>query len=217
MRRVTTIDHLVLATPDVAETAAFITAATGVTPSVGGPHIGLGTRNVLAALGGDRYLEVVGPDDEQPEPAQPRPFRVDDLAQAALVTWCARSDDLAGVVAGAAAADVRYTDPSPMQRQAPHGLLSWALAFPTFSTCGGAIPFIIDWGATPHPASSSAQGLTLASFLTHRTEPAIDESYRAIGLEEQPTRADGPGPSLTAGIAGPSGVMTLSSDGIEAR
>src|SRR6476660_4946459 len=66
-----TLDHLVYATPDVEESVRYVAGLTGVWPVEGGRHVGGGTRNYLLGLGGLRYLEIVGPDREQPEPARP--------------------------------------------------------------------------------------------------------------------------------------------------
>ena len=65
------IDHLVLATPDVEATAHDIRRGWGITVIAGGIHTGRGTRNGLAGLANGSYLEIVGPDTEQPDP----PFR----------------------------------------------------------------------------------------------------------------------------------------------
>ena len=53
-----------------------------------------GTRNALLSLGPGTYLEIIGPDPEQPTPAQPRPFGIDDLKEPRLVTWAAKGKEL---------------------------------------------------------------------------------------------------------------------------
>ena len=75
------LDHLVYAVPDLAAGVAAITALLGVAPSPGGPHPGLGTRNFLVSLGESCYLEIIGPDPEQPQPSRPRPFGLDRLSR----------------------------------------------------------------------------------------------------------------------------------------
>ena len=88
------IDHLVYATPDLDLGIATIDKLLGVRATPGGQHPGLGTRNALVALGPASYLEIIGPDPEQPKPAGPRRFGIDDLKAPRLLTWVAKGRDL---------------------------------------------------------------------------------------------------------------------------
>jgi hypothetical protein len=164
------LDHLVLATPDVAATAAWLAESTGVIASEGGPHVGRGTRNRLCSFG-DTYLEIIGPDPEQPEPAEPRSFGIDTLSDARLITWCARRSDLAGVVSAGATVGLSYTVPLAMRREAPGVTLDWHLSLPAFDTEGGLLPFFIDWGGSPHPSASSAPGLRITGIHGQHPQP----------------------------------------------
>lgn len=206
------LDHIVLATPDLAATSAAIGQVTGVRPSTGGPHVGRGTRNDLCALGEGIYLEIIGPDPDQPEPAEARPFAIDRLAAAGVVTWCAKGADLGDLVSRAGAAGLAYDGPTPMQRQAPEGQLEWELALPTFDTAGGTIPFFIDWGQTPHPAASrgTATGLTVDAFmLVHPRPGSVQSQLAALGIDATVELADTPG--VRAVVQGPGGSMALES------
>ncbi len=73
------IDHLVYATPDLKLGIDKLEKLLGVHATPGGQHLGLGTRNALIALGPLTYLEIVGPDPEQPKPARPHWFGIDEL------------------------------------------------------------------------------------------------------------------------------------------
>ncbi|MFM2076776.1 MAG: hypothetical protein RJA49_666 [Actinomycetota bacterium] len=151
------IDHLVVATPDVAATAAYFADEWGVDLAPGGSHVGRGTRNELTGLGGARYLEVVGPDEMQPVPSHPRPFGVDDLRAPALVAWCARpTRPLPEVIASCRALGIDLGNASPMARRRPDGvLLQWHLTVPLLGPPHeGAVPFLIDWLDSPHPSAS---------------------------------------------------------------
>lgn len=179
------LDHLVLATPDLAATVADFTRRTGVAPVAGGAHVGLGTRNCLVSLGGSRYLEILGPDPGQPEPSNPRPFGVDGLTVARTVTWAVSPPDLDAAVTAARA---QGYDPGPvrsMSRRRPDGtLLEWRLTDGDTAHPSGLVPFLIDWGSSSHPTAS---GLPVTPLLElTATAPAPDEIrplLSAVGAE----------------------------------
>jgi hypothetical protein len=191
-------DHLVYAVPDLACAVADIGRRAGVRPVEGGPHPGLGTRNFLLGLSGASYLEIIGPDLEQPSLAQPRPFGIDDLRTPKLVGWAVATDDLDGAITRARAAG---HDPGPardMSRRRPDGeLLRWRLTPPR----AGLLPFLIDWGATTHPAGSLPV-LPLRSFEAVHPDPeTVRAGLAALGTEL--TVRPGERPTLIARLDGP--------------
>src|SRR5262245_34103892 len=122
------LDHLVYATPDLDQTVVDL-AGRGITLSLGGPHPGHGTRNYLAALGNHSFLEVVGPDREQPDPVTARPFGVDNLTEARLMTWAIQVPDLDEALDRARAGGHEPGEAQAMSRRRPDDvLLSWRLA-----------------------------------------------------------------------------------------
>lgn len=174
------LDHLVLATPDLAATAAWLEQQTGVTASAGGQHVGKGTRNVLCSLGRTSYLEIVGPDPDQPRPVGPRPFGIDDLTEAKMVGWAIAVADMDTALTAARAAGY---DPGPatsMQRKRPDGVvLSWMLTANLSTTT----PFLIDWADSHHPAASAAPGLELSELLArHRHPDGLAARLEALGV-----------------------------------
>ena len=92
------LDHIVYAVPDLEAGIEEATALFGVEPTVGGQHVGFGTRNVLLALGENCYLEIIGPDPEQPEPKRPRPFNIDQITEPKVVTWAVKAPGIDEVV-----------------------------------------------------------------------------------------------------------------------
>ena len=175
------VDHLVYATPDLAMTVAQITDEWGIAPTPGGRHDGRGTANELLALGGGAYLEIIGPDPEQPEPSTPRPFGVDGITEPQLVTWAAAVPDLDLWLEWCAA---RKIDPGPafdMQRTTPGGdVLRWRLTMPP-EDGAGLIPFLIEWpGETP--ATSSAPGVELFGLSFQYPDQRVAARFREYAL-----------------------------------
>lgn len=183
------IDHLVLATPDVAETAAQVQREWGVQVVAGGSHAGRGTHNALTGLGAGVYLEIVGPDPAQPDPPFPRPFGVDELQAPALVAWCARpSLPLADVVDRIGTRGLDVGPIADMSRTRPDGVqLRWRLTFPLLEPPHrGTLPFLIDWLDSPHPTESLPHEAHLTTL--HIVHPRAD-LVRAILGEIGHTRA----------------------------
>ena len=206
----TRLDHLVLATTDLAGTTAAVAASIGVRPGEGGRHVGVGTANTLLSFGDGSYLEVIGPDPDQPDVSAARPFGIDSLAgEARLATFALRVDDIDAVIAAARATGYDPGEARAMQRATPDGgMLSWRLTSPP-AWAGGAAPFLIDWGSTTHPSRTATSGATLSGFSIGFPDPArIEAVLAALGFSMPVTRADAPG--LQAVITGPGGSMLLS-------
>jgi glyoxalase-like protein len=205
------LDHLVYAVPDLAAAEAEFAAATGTTPAPGGRHVGRGTRNALVGLGPTSYLEIIGPDPEQPaDPGVAVPFGVDALTAPRLLTWAVHPADIAAAARASAAAGADLGPVAPMSRRTPAGdLLAWRLAAPHPAPFDGVTPFLIDWGATAHPAG--APGLPAVALrglrATHPDPDGATAVLRALGLG-LPVRAGPPG--LVALLDTPRGPVVLS-------
>jgi hypothetical protein len=201
------IDHLVYAVPDLDAAVADLAARWGVQATPGGSHPGRGTRNALIALGNDAYLEVIGPDPDQLPPPGPLAFGIDRARPPRLATWAAKAPDIEQRVAAARAAGYDPGDVLPRSRATPDGtLLEWRL---TRSGNGdGLVPFLIDWGTTRHPSTTSAGGCTLVEFRAEHPDPdAIRRMLAAIGVDLPVT--GGPAPALAAVIDTPKGRAEL--------
>jgi hypothetical protein len=203
------VDHLVFAAPSLEEGVRFIERALGVTATPGGQHLGLGTRNALVSLGSDVYLEIIGPDPDQPDPAQARPFGIDDLTEPRLVTWAARGTGLTALVEAVGKAGTDLGEVIEMSRQRPDGtLLSWELSSPFVSRADGVVPFLIDWMDSEHPARSLPTGPKLLDLVVEHPDPdAVAAALAAMGSQVEVVHADAPG--LVARVRTEKGILEL--------
>jgi hypothetical protein len=203
------IDHLIFATPDLAAGVEQVERLLGVRAVPGGQHPGAGTRNALIRLGDSTYLEIIGPDPDQPKPDRPRRFGIDDLKGPRLVTWAAKGTDLEGIVASAKSHGVDIGQVQSGSRRRPDGvLLSWRLTVSPALNSDGIVPFFIDWGETPHPAATLPKGCALISLRAEHTDA---ERVRAmlVGLGLNLPVEPSPVPALIALVRTPLGDVEL--------
>ncbi len=174
------LDHLVYATPDLDASVKTLAERFGAEPVPGGAHPGWGTRNALIGLGIGVYLEIIGPDPRQPDPERSRPFLIDALAEAKLVTWAFRHPDPESLRDGLDAAQgdttgdqkLRLGPVRAMSRARPDGsTLRWRLSDPRALPAGGVVPFVIDWGTTPHPSTSLPNECKLIQLVAGHPDP----------------------------------------------
>jgi hypothetical protein len=202
------VDHLVYAAPDLDAAVADLHTRLGIEAVFGGSHPGVGTRNALIALGPASYLEIIAPDPAQ-TPSAPRTFGIDDLKQARLVTWAAKSQDLDTLRRDAAAHGIGLGPVGSGSRKRPDGvLLSWRYTSPRTVVADGLVPFFIDWGSSPHPSQTAAQGATLVELRAeHPDARRVGAFLRQLGLE-LPVK-EGPKAALVAVIESPAGRVEL--------
>lgn len=179
------LDHLVYAVSDLEVGIAHLERVLGVRASPGGSHRGLGTRNALLSLGPDCYLEIIGPDPEQPDPPRPRPFGVDRLQSGRLVTWAVKAGDLERRVETARRAGYDPGEVRSMSRERPDGVrLDWRLTLRSEPAGDGLVPFLIDWGGTPSPAQQAARGCRLIALrAVHPKVPTVASLLYALEVD----------------------------------
>jgi len=203
------IDHLVYAAPDLAAGIEKVEKLLGVKAVPGGQHPGGGTRNALIRLGELTYLEIIGPDPDQPKPLQARRFGIDDLTSSRMVTWAVKGKDLDALVRNAKQHGVDLGQVQSGSRRRPDGvLLAWRLTVSPTLNADGIVPFFIDWGTTQHPASTLHKACTLLSLRAEHTDAKrVEAGLSALGLNLQVIA--GSAPALIATIRTPHGDVEL--------
>jgi hypothetical protein len=203
------LDHLVYATPDLSLGVETIEKLFGVRATPGGQHPGLGTRNALVALGPSSYLEIIGPDPEQPKPAGRRRFGIDELKAPRIVRWVAKGTALEQFAATAASKGVSLGPVIPGSRRRPDGVvLSWRYTDPNVDVANGLVPFFIDWGSSPHPSATAARGATLAQVRAEHPDAArVQTMLDTLALDLHVQK--GTAPAIIATINSPRGRVEL--------
>jgi catechol 2,3-dioxygenase-like lactoylglutathione lyase family enzyme len=197
------IDHVVVGVADLDAAIEAFERATGVRPVYGGKHPG-GTHNALLSLGDGVYLEILAlqPGVDVPEYAGLR-----TLLRPTPMLWAVSGGDLEALRRPLVAASFKLSEPHAGSRVTPAGA---TLAWETFGIDGEGIagaPFFIVWSAdTPHPATTSPAGCTLAALtvITPALEP-LERLRTALGLEFG--LATGEPPALTLELACPAGKL----------
>ena len=203
------VDHLVYATTDLEGSVAEIERRIGVRATSGGQHPGRGTRNALISLSGSSYLEIVGPDPEQPATGVPRWFGIDTAATPRLFTWAAKAGALRDLVDTAARYGIRL---GPVvagnRKRSDGGILRWEFTDPATVVGDGLVPFFIDWRDSPHPAASAPGGPVMVSLRGQHAEPAvIERQLAAVGIDLPVEH--GPRPTLIATLKTATGIVEL--------
>ena len=204
----TGLDHILWAAPDLGAGEKIIESLTGVAPARGGSHPGLGTRNSLMGLDSGIYFEIISPDPAQ-ELEGNRGGRIAALPRAGIMTFAIRSDDLDTLSAAARREGLSLQGPVAMSRDRPDGVrLDWTILYLEDSRFGEAIPFVIDWGASPHPSESVPAGCRLRSFAV--LHPMADELARLYAALDIPIPVKrGAYPGFVAELATPNGDVVL--------
>ena len=155
------------------------------------------------------YLELISPDPTQAPPPHPRWFGLDTLTDPRLITWAAKAADLEQRAARARVAGVDLGELRRGQRELSNGqVLSWRFTYPDMRLGAGLVPFLIDWGQSPHPAETAPGGVQLLELWAEHPDPAtIRAPLRELGLELDVVA--GAAPALIAILDTPRGRVEL--------
>ena len=155
----------------------------GIRPILGGQHPKWGTHNALLSLG-DSYLEVVAPDPSLKKPK--RGTWIDQFLDQGprLSSWVLQTTDIEKLYNQSKEAGISFGDIESGQRQKPDGtLLKWKLTDPYAMPYEGKLPFLIDWGTTPHPSLSAPLAGTLKDLIIiHPSSKKLKKDLKEIGI-----------------------------------
>ena len=153
------LDHLVCVTRNLDAAIEQIERLLGVRATMGGQHPNWGTRNALLSLGPKAYLEIMGPDPNQPRPKQPRPFGMDSILKPRLATWVARTDDIQAVIEEARRQNLDLGELQERSRTKPDGsILEWTIRI-SQRTERMESYLTSSIGVTPHARAEFAHGM----------------------------------------------------------
>ena len=97
-------------------------------------------------------------------------------------------------------------------RKRPDGVvLSWRYTDPRTILMDRLIPYVIDWGTSPHPSATAAKGVTLLGLRAEHSDAVqVQRMLRVLGLDLGVTH--GPKSALVATFDSPKGRVQLRSD-----
>ncbi len=198
------LDHIMYATSDLDDGIAEIAALTGVAPSKGGAHPGMGTRNALLSLGADQYLEIIAPDPNQQLPGTLGAELIEH-GGSGIRGWAVATNNLASLHDNAARLGLAPQPIIDMTRTTPDGVrLDWQL----FLLRGNPLlPFFIDWKESPHPAGTTPHGCRLTLFTI--TTPDADAMQSLMTAFEIDAAVAKGAAGFSAKLRTPRGVVEL--------
>src|SRR5262249_45811389 len=203
------IDHIVYGVDDLRAGIVDLAERLGVPAPAGGKHVGAGTRSPSRLSGGGSSRETTARGRYRTASAAPVPFALARVRLPRLVGWATRVTD---IEQSAQRARDRGFDPGPvhaMSRRRPDGvLLKWRLTRHDQGPGRVAVPFLIDWGDSPHPSQASPTGGTLVELRVEHPRP--DDLRRALAAFDANLAVDeATEPALVATLGTPKGTVVL--------
>lgn len=206
------IDHILIGAADLDAGIRWVEERLGVAPEPGGSHARWGTRNALLSLGERCYLEVIAPDPELPTPSGGVLLGLDRYPEPRPLTWCMQVYESVDTgVVSAATMGIDLGEVFRGERAGSDGtVLSWTMSDPSADRFGGVLPFLIDWGQTPHPGGTARAGGRLVGITVGHPDPStIREALEAMEADHLAAVESASAPRLQFEVETPSGERVL--------
>ncbi len=203
------LDHVIFGVPELQSSIEDFKKRTGVAPAFGGRHESLGTHNALLPLKGGCYLELIALDPSSPNPPLGVPWDLDTLEEPRLISWAVATRDIAASVEHSRSAGYDPGKAIEVARETPDGeRLVWQLTISGTLPADGLVPFLIDWGDSPHPSQTSEAHCSIEGFSASHPDPeSVRTMLGALGASLNVSRGDEP--LLRGSIVGPAGTIEL--------
>ena len=186
------LDHFMYAASNLEALQETFRGLTGIDADKGGVHPGLGTRNALAALGSDVYIELIAPDPKQSVPGS-WGERFGGFVESQIFTYVVKCADLEHCQAQLKEMGFQ-SELIEASRTTPSGaVLRWRLLLPVANPFENYFPIFIDWLDTRHPAQTIVKGCTLTLFeIGHVRAPELSHIFSVLGVDLPVLQADRP-------------------------
>eukprot|EP00934_Nitzschia_sp_Nitz4_P003279 Nitzschia sp. Nitz4//scaffold53_size117307//75085//76980//NITZ4_003774-RA/size117307-processed-gene-0.135-mRNA-1//1//CDS//3329554217//3269//frame0 len=159
------LDHIVLAAPDLSLAMLQFEEMSGIMPTPVGPLQGLGAKTAHIGLDGNRYLEIVAPDLENPGPLGEE---LEKLPPGTLTPYyySIRSSEVTRLIEGYVY-DVLGWDPdhiAMVQALPDNSIRNWDMLTMYGHDVGGVAPCYVNWkDPSQHPTATIALNATLTT------------------------------------------------------
>lgn len=180
------IDHLLYTCPNLEKGIDDMENLLGTRAAIGGRHHKFGTHNAILSLGKSTYLEIVSPCPDLKIPVRGLWLSQKFQQPPGLSTWAIQSRAIKQAKENAEKhGSYEMGEIEDGSREKEDGtVLNWKLTDPYRLSMEGAIPFIIDWADTPHPAKNSPNAGELKSLIiTHPSNEILKKWVANMGVK----------------------------------
>lgn len=179
------IDHILYASSSLQQGMDEIEVLLGVRPVPGGRHPQYGTHNALLSLGPGVYLEVIARDPDLPAPERGALIDIPQGENSRLFTFAFRAENIQQTADALRGSGIELGPIESGNRIRPDGSkISWQLTDPYAMPLDGAVPFLIDWGTTPHPSLAVPVAGELVELIIEYPQPdSVRAALSALGAD----------------------------------
>lgn len=186
------LDHIVYVCKDLVQTKERFEDLLGIQIVMGGKHKTKGTHNALFRIGERSYFELLAPDPERDFGIELEWLGTDNTEIERISRWCVAPDKISEAVSFMNQESKWPYKIYPGSRVTTSGsLLKWKLALSTYDADVDVFPFLIDWGASIHPAESMEMQCSVAQIkLQHSCPEKIQSIVDQFGIEVEVSKDD---------------------------